>query len=132
MLGEKQIAEFKGKIIGQRVLDAEGLTIETSLSFTGSIMGTPATETETIVGRPESPGIIHSEGQGVLMSGNSMAMYTGEAIGKVTPSGMKVRGAIFFRAVLSGKLAFLSNVMGVFESEIDAEGKVNQKIWEWK
>jgi len=45
---------------------------------------------------------------------------------------MKVRGAIFFRAVLSAKLEFLSSIVGVFESEIDAEGKVNQKIWEWK
>jgi hypothetical protein len=133
MLGGQQIAKFKGKIIGRRILDAEGPTMETCLLFTGSIMGTPATEMETVVGIPTSPGVIHSEGQGVLMSGDSeMATYTGEAIGKVTPSGMKVRGAIFFRAVLSGKLEFLSSIVGVFESEIDAGGNVNQKIWEWK
>ena len=38
MLGE-QIAELKGKIIGQRVLDVEGPTIETSVSVSGSIKG---------------------------------------------------------------------------------------------
>jgi hypothetical protein len=127
------IGELKGKITGLRVLEAEGPTMETSLSFTGRITGPPATETETIVGRPVCPGVIHSKGQGVLMSGDSdMATYTGEATGKVTSSGTKVRGVIFFRVVLTGKLAFLSNVVGVFESEIDAEEKVIQKIWEWK
>jgi len=44
MLGE-QIAEFKGKVTSQRVLDVEGSRMETSLSLTGSIKGTPAKET---------------------------------------------------------------------------------------
>ncbi len=44
MLGE-QIAEFKGKVTSQRVLDVEGPRMETSLSLTGSIKGTPAKET---------------------------------------------------------------------------------------
>jgi hypothetical protein len=38
MLGE-QIAELKGKIMGQRVLDSEGPTMETSISATGSFRG---------------------------------------------------------------------------------------------
>jgi hypothetical protein len=38
MLGE-QIAEVKGKITGQRVLDIEGPSIETSLSASGSLKG---------------------------------------------------------------------------------------------
>jgi hypothetical protein len=37
MLGE-QIAELKGKIMGQRALDTEGPTMETSVSFTGSMI----------------------------------------------------------------------------------------------
>jgi hypothetical protein len=39
MLGD-QIAEYKGKIIGQRVLDVEGPTMETSVSASGRIKGT--------------------------------------------------------------------------------------------
>ena len=54
MLGE-QIAEFKGKIMGQRVLDSEGPRMETSLSSTGSIKGTIVKETVTFVGRLTSP-----------------------------------------------------------------------------
>ena len=40
MLGE-QIAELKGKIMGQKVSDPEGPTMKTSISFIGSIKGTP-------------------------------------------------------------------------------------------
>jgi hypothetical protein len=36
MLGD-QIAELKGKIIGQRVLDVEGPTMETNVSAKGSV-----------------------------------------------------------------------------------------------
>ena len=39
MLGD-QIAELKGKITGQRVLDVEGPTMETSVSIEGSFRGT--------------------------------------------------------------------------------------------
>lgn len=99
MLGEP-IAKLKGKIIGQRVLEVEGPTVETNLSFAGNIRGIPATEIETIVGRTVSTVVIHCEGQGVLLVDYDMATYTGEAIGKVNPSGIKVLGAIFFRDVL--------------------------------
>lgn len=133
MLGEK-IADLKGKIIGQRVLEAEGPTMETSLSLTGSIRGIPATETVTVVGRPASPGVIHGEAQGVIMAGESeMATFTAEAFGRISPSGsVKWRGAHFNRTSSSGKLAFLNNSVEVFEAEIDAEGNVIQNTWEWK
>ena len=39
MLGE-QIAELKGKIMAQRVLDAQGPTMEASISASGSVKGT--------------------------------------------------------------------------------------------
>jgi len=39
MLGE-QAAELKGKMTGQRVLAAEGPTIETNVSASGAVKGT--------------------------------------------------------------------------------------------
>jgi hypothetical protein len=39
ILGE-QISELKGKIMGQRVLDLESPSIETTTSLTGSFNGT--------------------------------------------------------------------------------------------
>jgi hypothetical protein len=29
-------------------------------------------------------------------------------------------------------IAFLNNMVGVFESEIDADGNFSEKLWEWK
>ena len=68
MLGE-QILELKGKIIGQRVLDVEGPTIETSVSVSGSIKGTQVKETLTFEGRPTttSKGVLRGKGKGVIM-----------------------------------------------------------------
>jgi hypothetical protein len=133
MLGE-QIGELKGKIMGQRVLDSEGPRIETTLSSTGSVKGTKVKETVTFVGSPISAGVLHGEGHGVIMGPESeMATFRGEAFGRISSSGSaKWRGAHFILTSSTGKLAFLNNVVGVFEAEIDAEGNVTEKIWEWK
>jgi hypothetical protein len=48
MLGE-QIIQFKGKITGQRVLEVEGPTMETSLSQTGKVNGIQVNEMATFV-----------------------------------------------------------------------------------
>jgi hypothetical protein len=132
MLGE-QIAELKGKMMGQRVLDSEGPTMETSISARGSVRGTQVNESLTYVARPTSVGVLHGKGQGVIMAGDSeMAAYTGEGMGRFTASGIKWRGAIFYRTSSTGKLSFLNNVVGVFEAEMDSEGNFTEKIWEWK
>jgi hypothetical protein len=133
MLGD-QIAELKGKIITQRVLDAQGPTMETSVSASGSIKRTQVNETLTFMAKPTSAGILHGVGQGVLMAGESeIASYTGEGIGRLTTSGaVKWRGAIFYSTSSTGKLVFLNNVVGLFEAESDAEGNFLEKIWEWK
>jgi hypothetical protein len=83
-----QIAELKGKIITQRVLDAQSPTMETSVSASGSIKRTQVNETLTFMAKPTSAGILHGVGQGVLMAGESeIASYTGEGIGRLTTSG---------------------------------------------
>jgi hypothetical protein len=120
-------------MMGQRVLDSEGPTMETSISTRGSVKGTQVNETLTFVARPTSAGVLHGKGHGVLMAGDSeMAAYTGEGIGRFTDSGIKWRGAIYYRTSSTGKLSFLNNVVGVYEAEMDAEGNFTQKIWEWK
>jgi hypothetical protein len=134
MLGE-QIAELKGKIIGQRVLDIEGPTIETSVAASGSYKGTQVKETLTFVGRPTSTGVLHGEGRGVIMAEgvSEMATYTGEGVGRISSSGsINWRGSVFYRTSSNGKLAFLDNLVGVFEVVIDDEGNFSEKDWEWK
>ena len=134
MLGE-QISERKGKVIGQRVVSTEGPVIETTVSTIGSFKGMPVKGTLTFVSRPTSAaGVLYGEGKAVIMTEESeMATSTAEGFGRLSPSGsVKWRGAHFILASSTGKLAFLNTVVGVFEAEIDAEGNVTEKIWEWK
>jgi hypothetical protein len=134
MLGE-QIEELKGKIMGQRVVDVEPLTIETSVSSSGTIRGTQVTQMLTYVGSPTtSEGVLHGKGGGITMAGQSeVATFTGEAIGRLGSSGSASwRGSIFYRTSSNGKLAFLNNVVEIFEAEFDSQGNFSHKSWEWK
>ncbi|HKG89809.1 MAG TPA: hypothetical protein VKA95_15935 [Nitrososphaeraceae archaeon] len=62
-----------------------------------------------------------------------MVTHIGEGIGRFGSSGgVKWRGSVFSRTSSGGKLAFLNNMIGVFENEIDVDGNFSEKIWEWK
>jgi hypothetical protein len=95
-------------------------------------------ETFTFEGRPTTTtttkGVLHGKGKGVIMAGESeLATYTGEGVGRPSSSGsINYRGSIFYSTSSNGKLEFLDNLIGVFESEIDTEGNFSEKIWEWK
>ena len=95
MLGE-QYAELRGKITGQRVLDVEGPTIETSVTVSGTMKGVPVQEMITFIGTPTTEkGVIHGVGKGVVMAlGDGveggepeMVSYTGEGIGRLSTGG---------------------------------------------
>jgi hypothetical protein len=59
MLGE-QYAELKGKITGQRVLESEGSTIETSVSVSGTMKRILVQEMITFIGTSiAEKGVIH-------------------------------------------------------------------------
>jgi hypothetical protein len=61
-----------------------------------------------------------------------MITYTGEGVGRVSPSGgVRWCGSLSKRSS-ARKLAFLNNMIGVFETDIDAEGNFFEKAWEWK
>jgi hypothetical protein len=136
MLGDL-ISEEKGKITSQRVLDVEGRepTIETSFSATGNYIGVETTATVTYWGTLRPGGAIYGEGQAVLMSkdGQEMVTWTGQGIGRFTgPGKTRFTGSLFYRTYSSGRLAFLNNLVGVFEYETDESGNTSAKAWEWK
>jgi hypothetical protein len=136
MLGD-QISEEKGKISSQRVLGVEGgmPKMETSFSATGNYRGVGTTATVTYWASPRPGGAIYGEGQGVLMSkdGQEMATWTGQGIGRFTsPGKTRLTGSLFFKTPSTGKLAFLNNLVGVFEYESDESGNTSAKVWEWK
>jgi hypothetical protein len=133
MLGE-QIAKLNGKILGQRVLDVEGPTMETTVGVNGTYKGTHVHETLTFVGRPISAGAFHGEGKGIIMTTEGeMATYTGQGVGRISSSGgTSWRGSVFFSTKSNGKIGFLNNLIGIFEVEIDVEGNFTNETWEWK
>jgi hypothetical protein len=136
MLGDL-ISEEKGKITTQKVLDVEGgePKIETSFSAIGNYRGVETTATVTYWGSLRPGGAIYGEGQGVLMSkdGQEMATWTGQGIGRFTnPGKIRFAGSLFFNTPSTGKLAFLNNLVGVFEYEADELGNTSAKAWEWK
>ena len=133
MSGE-QIAKLKGKIIGQRVLDVKGPTMETTVAVTGTYRGTQVNETLTFVGSPTSTGVFHGEGKGMIMTTEGeMATYTGQGVGRISSSGgTSWRGSVFFSTKSNGKIGFLNNLIGIFEVEIDAGGNFTNETWEWK
>jgi hypothetical protein len=102
-LGE-QYAALKGKITGQRILDSEGPSIETSVSVSGTMKGVQVEELITFNGTPTADkGVLHGVGKGVIMvvggeGDPEMVSYTGEGIGRVSSTGnMKWCGSVFFR-----------------------------------
>jgi hypothetical protein len=89
MLGD-QITDLKRKVTGQRVLDVECPTIETSVSSKGTAKEVQINEILTFIGKPSSPGIIRGKGHGVFISAESdMAVWTGDGVGRMAPSGPK-------------------------------------------
>ena len=134
MLGE-QISERKGKVTGQRVVSTEGPLIETTVSTNGSFRGMPVKGTVTFVSRPTSAvGVLYGEGKGVIMTEESeMATSTAEGFGSLSNSGnVKWRGAHFILTSSTCKLAFLKICWSDVKSEIDSDGNVTERIWEWK
>ena len=107
--------------------------METSVSIEGTFNGTQVKQHLTYVAKPVSAGVLHGKAKGITIGGETeMVVSTHEGIGRATPSGVRWRGTGFFSTSSTGKLAFLNNLVGLFETEVDTEGNFTEKIWEWK
>jgi hypothetical protein len=94
----------------------------------------------------ELGGAIYAEGQGVIMTkemgsddnnnsnggGDETATWTGQGIAHYSGQRRRDVGSIFCRTSSNGKLAFLNNMVGIFEYEADENGISRGKMWEWK
>jgi hypothetical protein len=86
------------------LIESLGPTMETTLSQSGNVTQDHVNETESYVGRPTSPGVIHAIGNGVLMAAGGgeqeAATFTAEGTGRVSSSGSLVwRGSHFYRII---------------------------------
>jgi hypothetical protein len=141
-LGEPLFVE-QGRITGQRVLTvAPQPQLETSFmantsinNGTGFVINAINLGTTTIT--LNADGSFRGEGQGILRSeGGGFASWTSQTVGRLASEGnIIVRGATFWSTPPSSttsELAFMNGVIGLFEMEIDRQGNLSVREWEWK
>ena len=132
MLGEL-LAENTGKRIVRRVLGTDPMTVEVSFEETGQMLGVSTNGLGTYTSVVRADGSVYGEGHGAeFTSDGEMISWKGSGQGKLGPGGtVSYRGILYFQTA-SQKMARLNATPGVFEYEVDAEGKTRTKIWEWK
>jgi hypothetical protein len=128
------------RIIGQRVL---AVTPQPQLEFSfmanasinnGSDTAINAINTGTSVSTLNADGTFRGEGQGILRTqGGDVATWTNQVVGNLTPEGTIITRGVGFWSTPSttGELAFMNNMMTVFEVQIDREGNLSAREWEW-
>jgi hypothetical protein len=135
MLGDL-VGEEKGKTTSLRVLDVQPPKMEISFSGEGKYRGVDGVVSATYWSVLRPDGVLSGEGQAMIMSrdGQEMVTSSGQRIGHFVGGG-KIRyvGSVFYSTTSKGKLAFLNNLVAVFEHEVEREsGNVSNKFWEWK
>ena len=132
MLGE-QIYVGQGARTARRAIGTQPITIEVSFEDTGKLLGSAGGNIGTYLSSPRPDGSIDGTGQGVFASADgSMVSWKGVGVGHFTDGGaVSYRGCLVF-TTSSSSFARLNAVAGVFEFEVDADGKTQTKIWEWK
>jgi hypothetical protein len=132
MLGEL-IGETTGRRLVRRALSVDPPTVEVSFEDSGKMLGGNVNGFGTYSSVVRNDGSIYGEGQGVMVTQDGeMISWKGSGVGK-----FKEKGAVSYRGILyyqtaSQKLARLNSAPGVFEYEVDPEGKTQTKVWEWK
>ena len=132
----------QGRIIGQRVL---AVTPQPQLEFSfmanasinnGDDVVINAINTGTSVSTLNADGTFRGEGKGILRTqGGDAATWTNQVVGSITPEGSIVTRGVGIWSTPStttmGELAFMNNMITVFEVQIDREGNLSAREWEW-
>jgi hypothetical protein len=130
----------QGRIIGQRVL---AVTPQPQLEFSfmanatinnGGDIVINAQNTGTSVSTLNADGTFRGEGQGILRTERGdVATWTNRVVGSITPEGTIITRGVGFWSTPSatGELAFMNNMITVFEVQIDRDGNLSAREWEW-
>jgi hypothetical protein len=130
-----------GRIIGQRVLavtpqpQLESSFMANATVANGNETVTNAINTGTSVSTLNADGSFRGEGQGILRTpGGDVATWTNEVVGNLTPEGTIVTRGVGFWSTPSpaGELAFMDGMITFFEVQIDSEGSLSAREWEWR
>jgi hypothetical protein len=132
MLGA-ELGQEHGCIIGQRVLDAEGPKIESTFSAEGTYRSIDITDLGTYWTIPRTGGALYGQGQGLLTTTDGQFVtWTAQGLGRfIAPRTIWFRGSTFYQTDSTGSIAFINNLMAVFEYEVNAVGNTSARNWEW-
>ena len=138
-LGDPFFVE-QGKIIGQRVLT---VTPQPQIEFSFMANATinngddviNAINTGTSVSTLNADRTFRGEGQGILRTeGGEVATWTNHVVGNFTSEGTIITRGVGFWSTppTTGELAFMNDMITVFEVQIDMEGNLSAREWEWR
>jgi hypothetical protein len=138
-LGDAFFVE-QGKIIGQRVLT---VTPQPQIEFSFMANATinngddviNAINTGTSVSTLNADRTFRGEGQGILRTeGGEVATWTNEVVGNFTSEGTIITRGVGFWSTppTTGELAFMNDMITVFEVQIDMEGNLSAREWAWR
>jgi hypothetical protein len=134
MLGDLLYDE-QGQVTGTRVLTSgSGLTrLETSFRAAGTLNGVHHEDVGTYESLVSPDGTLIGNGHGLLVTADgAMATWTGLGTVRTLEGGrVSIRGAVVYQTT-DQRLARLNGACGVFEHEMDTDGKTDTKIWHWK
>ncbi len=133
MLGE-QVGHEKGKVTMRKVLDAgDDVAVEIAFEAMGKLLGVEMQNMGTYASKMRADGTVYGTGQGVLMSKTGeMGTWKGQGVGRMTDTGgMSFRGAIYIYSQ-TATWKKLNGSAVVYEHEVDAQGNVEDKLWEWR
>jgi hypothetical protein len=132
----------QGRIIGQRVLAVMPqpqleFSFMANASINNGSSGSSvinAINTGTSVSTLNADGTFNGKGQGILRTqGGEVATWTNQVTGSLTQEGTIISRGVGFWSTPSttGELAFMNGMITVFEVQIDREGNLSAREWEW-
>ena len=133
MLGE-QLFEESGQITLQRVLPSTGSLplIEASFVTTGTFRGIEYRNTGTFEAVAQPDGTLRGDGQGLSTTvDGDMVTWTGNGVGRPGEGGAVSWRGVFYNQTASERFVSLNGLAVIFEFDVDAEGNITSKGWEW-
>jgi hypothetical protein len=94
-----------------------------------------AINTGTSVSTLNADGTFNGKGQGILRTeAGDVATWTNQVTGNLTLEGTIISRGVGFWSTPSttGELAFMNGMITVFEVQIDREGNLSAREWEWR
>ncbi len=142
-LGEPHQEELGSQGLGDLILESHGRIknvrgfldghIEETFETHGLLLGEKFSGEYSIEGRVRPEGTAHVEIKGLIFTEDvPLIQMVGIANGITKPDGRTVlRGASCYSSAL-GKLARLNEIVVMWMAELDKEGNINSRGWEWK